>query len=169
MLNFLSVSVVLWLHKRIFLFLGHKHWFACVLSRLVAQTVKHLPTMWETWVQSLGQEDLLEKEMATHSRKTHGWRSLVGVARSQTRLSDFTFAFASVLSNSLRPHELWPARLLCPWDSSGKNSGVNFHALLQGIFLTQGLKLGLFHLLHQQADSLLLAPPGKSKHWITKC
>ena len=29
--------------------------------------VKHLSTMWETWVQSLGQEDLLEKEMATHS------------------------------------------------------------------------------------------------------
>ena len=37
------------------------------LTSLVAQTVKHLPTMWETWVQSLGQEDLLEKEMATHS------------------------------------------------------------------------------------------------------
>ena len=34
---------------------------------LVAQTVKHLPTMRETQVQSLGQEDLLEKEMATHS------------------------------------------------------------------------------------------------------
>ena len=33
----------------------------------MAQTVKHLPTMWETWVQPLGQEDLLEKEMATHS------------------------------------------------------------------------------------------------------
>ena len=29
--------------------------------------VKHLPTMWETWVQSLGSEDLLEKKMATHS------------------------------------------------------------------------------------------------------
>ena len=29
--------------------------------------VKRLPTMWETWVQSLGREDLLEKEMATHS------------------------------------------------------------------------------------------------------
>ena len=29
--------------------------------------VKRLPAMWETWVQSLGQEDLLEKEMATHS------------------------------------------------------------------------------------------------------
>ena len=33
----------------------------------MAQRVKHLPTMWETWVQSLGQEDPLEKEMATHS------------------------------------------------------------------------------------------------------
>ena len=33
----------------------------------MAQTVKHLPTMWETWVQSLGREDLLEKEMVTHS------------------------------------------------------------------------------------------------------
>ena len=36
-------------------------------TSLVAQTVKHLPTMRETWVQSLGLEDLLEKEMATHS------------------------------------------------------------------------------------------------------
>ena len=37
-----------------------------VLS-LVAQMVKHLPTMWETWVRSLGWEEHLEKEMATHS------------------------------------------------------------------------------------------------------
>ena len=34
---------------------------------LVAQTVKCLPAMWETWVWSLGREDPLEKEMATHS------------------------------------------------------------------------------------------------------
>ena len=33
----------------------------------MAQTIKRLPTMQETWVQSLGREDLLEKEMATHS------------------------------------------------------------------------------------------------------
>ena len=38
-----------------------------ISGSLVAQTVKHLPTMEETQVQSLGQEDLLEKEMATHS------------------------------------------------------------------------------------------------------
>ena len=40
-----------------------EHWW----TSLVAQTVKHLPTMRETQVQSLGREDLLEKEMATHS------------------------------------------------------------------------------------------------------
>ena len=38
-----------------------------IVSSLVAQRLKHLPTMWETWVQSLGHEDPLEKEMATHS------------------------------------------------------------------------------------------------------
>ena len=38
-----------------------------VLWTTIAQTVKRLPTIWETHVQSLGQEDLLEKEMATHS------------------------------------------------------------------------------------------------------
>ena len=38
-----------------------------VRTSLVAQTVKHLSTVRETWVRSLGQEDSLEKEMATHS------------------------------------------------------------------------------------------------------
>ena len=49
-------------------------------------------------------------------------------------------------------------RLFCPWDSPGKNAAVGFHALLQGIFLTQGSNA---HLLHGQASSLQLAPPGK--------
>ena len=38
-----------------------------MVASLVAQTVKRLPAMQETWVQSLGQKDPLEKEMATHS------------------------------------------------------------------------------------------------------
>ena len=42
-------------------------------ASLVAQTVKHLPTMWETRVRFLGQEDPLEKEMATHS-STLAWK-----------------------------------------------------------------------------------------------
>ena len=40
----------------------------CHWASLVAQTVKNLPSMQETWVQSLGQEEPLEREMATHSR-----------------------------------------------------------------------------------------------------
>ena len=42
-------------------------------TSLVAQTVKHLSTMWETWVQFLGREDPLEKEMAIHS-STIAWK-----------------------------------------------------------------------------------------------
>ena len=42
-------------------------------TSLVAQRVKHLPTVRETWVRSLGQEDPLEKEMATHS-STLAWK-----------------------------------------------------------------------------------------------
>ena len=38
-----------------------------VWASLVAQRLKHLPPMWETWVRSLGREDPLEKEMTTHS------------------------------------------------------------------------------------------------------
>ena len=40
---------------------------------------------------------------------------------------------------------LQPARLLCSWDSPGKNTGVGSHALLQGISLTQGSNMGLPH------------------------
>ena len=50
-------------------------------ASLVAQTLKHLPAMQETWVRSLGQEDTLEKEMATLvllPGESHGGRSLVG-------------------------------------------------------------------------------------------
>ena len=60
----------------------------------------------------------------------------------------------SVVSDSLWPHRLQPARLLCPWNFPGKNTGVGCHFLLQGIFLTQGLNLHLLCLL--QADSLTL-------------
>ena len=44
----------------------------------------------------------------------------------------------SNMFTSLRLNGLWPVRLLCPWDSPGKNTGVGCHFLLQGIFLTQG-------------------------------
>ena len=85
-------------------------------------------------VPSLGQEDALEKGMAAHS-SIPVWRIL------------------------------WteePGRLLCPWDSPGKNTGVGCHALPQGIFPTQGSNLGLLCLLHWQAGCLSLVPLGES-------
>ena len=56
-----------------------------------------------------------------------------------------------------------PARLLCPWDSADRNTGVGSHALLQGIFPTQRSNSHLLCLLHWQAGSSPLAPPGKPK------
>ena len=65
-----------------------------IRASLVAQTFKNLPVMWKTWVQSLGQEDSLEKAMATHSRilawypvDRGPWEATVHrVAKSQTQL-----------------------------------------------------------------------------------
>ena len=51
----------------------------------------------------------------------------------------------SAVSDSLQPHALWPTRLLRSLNSPGKNTGMNCHSLFQGIFLTQGLNLGLLH------------------------
>ena len=74
----------------------------------------------------------------------------------------------SVISDSLWPHGLWHARLLCPWNSLGQNTGVGSLSLLQEIFSTQGSNPGLLHyrqilycLSHQRNPS---APPGKCKH-----
>ena len=61
---------------------------------LVAQRLKRLPAMWETWVQSLGRKDPLEKEMATHSvflpGESHGRRSLVGYSPRSYKELDTT-------------------------------------------------------------------------------
>ena len=54
----------------------------------------------------------------------------------------------------------------CPWDSPGKNTGVGCHALLQGIFLTQGSNPHLLCFLHWRVGSLPRTPPGKHKNTI---
>ena len=50
-----------------------------------------------------------------------------------------------VVSDSLQPCGPWPTRLLCPWDSPGKSTGVGCHCLLQGILPTQESNPGLLH------------------------
>ena len=63
-----------------------------------------------------------------------------------TRLSGVHACWVtSVVSDSVWPYGLQPARLLCPWNSTGKNTGVGSHSLFQGIFLTQWLNPGILH------------------------
>ena len=63
-------------------------------TALVVQGVKNLPAMWETWVQSLGCKDLLEKGMVTHSSilagESPGQRSLAGYSSWGCKESDTT-------------------------------------------------------------------------------
>ena len=61
---------------------------------------------------------------AEHSSITH----------QLTAGSGLLCSVAPVVSDSFRPHGLQPARLLCPWDSPGQNTGVGCHDLLQGTF-----------------------------------
>ena len=75
--------------------------------------------------------------------KSHGQRSLVDYSPSHSNLK--VKVLVAQLSELLGLHGLWPTRLLRPWDSAGKNIGVGSHSLLQGIFPTQGLNLGLMH------------------------
>ena len=70
------------------------------------------------------------------------------------------------MSDSLQHYGLYPAMLLCPWDSPGKNTGVGCHALLQGILPTQGSNSSLLCLLHGQVGSLPLGPPEKPKYHL---
>ena len=78
-----------------------------LFSSLVAQRLKRLPLTQETWVRSLGWEDPLEKEMATHSSvlawripwtKEPGGLQSMGL-QSQTRLSDLRHKISSSVYN----------------------------------------------------------------------
>ena len=68
----------------------------------------------------------------------------------------------SVVSNSLQSHAPQPTRIICPWNSQGKNTGVGCHSLLQGISHTLGSNPGLpycsqilYHLSHQGNPALI--------------
>ena len=63
---------------------------------------------------------------------------LLWLAYFKNKKVQLVVLLCSIVSNSLQPHGLWPARLLCPWDFPSKNTGVGCHFLLQGIFLTEG-------------------------------
>ena len=68
----------------------------------------------------------------------------------------------SAVSDSLQCHGLSPTRLLHLWNFPDKNTGVGFHLLLQGMFLTKRSNPLLLDLLHWQADSLSLCHLGST-------
>ena len=70
---------------------------------------------------------------------------------------------SSGVSDSFQPHRLWPTKLLCPWNSPGKNTGKGNHSLLQGIFPIQGSNPCLLHC--RQLLYYLDLQPGDPKKW----
>ena len=96
---------------------GHSLYFKEEAS-LVAQRLKRLPAMWETWVRSLSREDPLEKEMATHS-SILAWRipwmeELGGLQSMGGKESDMT--------ERLHFHLVYDYHQGLPWWRSGKES-----------------------------------------------
>ena len=85
-------------------------------------------------------------------KSTWFWRPgglIIGTLQKQGKWSEVKWRESClVMSNSLWPHGLQPARLLCPWDSPVKNPGMGYHSLLQEIFPTQGSNPGLPHCRH---------------------
>ena len=76
----------------------------------------------------------------------------------------FLSSSCSAVSHSATPG-LYPTKLLCPWDSPGKNTGVGYHFLLQRIFLIQG---SIPLLLHWQVDSLPLSHLGSPQRFLVE-
>ena len=77
------------------------------------------------------------------NRCTTEWMFLIPLNLKMVKMINFMYIFVvlfshSVVYDSLWSHGLQPARLLCPWEFPGKNTGVGCHFLLQGIFPTQG-------------------------------
>ena len=65
---------------------------------------------------------------------------------------------------TLRTYGLLPARFFCPWDFPGQNTGVGYHFLLQGIFLSQGSNLCLLCLAGRFSTTSTQGLPNTSKH-----
>ena len=114
----------------------------------MAQTVKNLPAVWETWVQSLGWEDLPEKAMGTHA-------SILAWRIPQTEEPGGLQSLPSCFSRIQLFVTPW-TRLLCPWDSRGKDYWTGLPLPPLG-----GLSKAGIEPRSLQADSLPFEPSGK--------
>ena len=127
-------------------------------------TLDQIAWVWMSHL-SLNSWMIFGKSLHLHEPSFFTWKVRIRTgAPLKGRMKSVCVPSHSVISNSLRRCVLWPARLLCPWGFPGKNTGVDCHVLLQGIFLTQGSDLRLLCLLPLQVGSLPLIPPG-SPRW----
>ena len=119
-------------------------------ASLVVPRLKRLPAMWETWVRSLGREDPLETEMATHSSilvwkipwtEEPGGLQSIGSQRVGHGCSDLAQHCTAE-----------------PWLNTSSHWKVKVKSLSR--FLTQGLNSCFLFLQHWQVDSLSLSHPG---------
>ena len=115
---------------------------------------------------------LISFSLILHSSETGRQSSLCKSLPTRLIQSDHTWFShhwlmfsCSVVSDTLLPFRLFPARFLHPWDFPGKNTGVGCHFLLQEIFPTQESNPGLC-LLCWQMYSLLLSHLGSPYHWV---
>ena len=102
-------------------------------ASLVAQLVKNLPAMWKTWVRSLGWEDPLEKEKATHS-SILAWRIpwVHGVAKGQTWLSNFHFHIVTY-----EPFYPWVGKI--PWRRESLPTPVFWPGEFHELYIAHGV------------------------------
>ena len=97
--------------------------------------------MWQLgWEGRLGENEYMYMYGWIPSLFTRNYHNIVNQLLGACVLSH------SIMSDSCNLMDLMElSRLLCPWDSPGRNTGVGCHFLLQGIFLTQELNSGLLH------------------------
>ena len=109
------------------------------------------------------------------------WTILEAASLAPSWISGIIYIIACVrvcsVTSVMWPCGPQPTRLLCPWDASGKNTGMGWHALLQGIFPTQGSNPGfphcrkILHCLSHQASPRILEwvdyPFSRGPSWPT--
>ena len=127
------------------------------MASLVAQMVKNLPAMWETWVRSLGREDPLERGMATHS-SILAWRipwteepgGLQSMGLKELDTAEWwltlsqTFTFQPSLSGVFS--QVWLFRRALSWDSYIQSSLLPFPTLALFIFFLYFFCCTYYHL-----------------------
>ena len=174
----------------LFLF-SHKRFFTSWATResLLAQMVKNSPSMQETWVWSLGQEDTLEKEMATHSsilawripwREKPGGYQLWGCRESDmtVQLSLSLFIKDAPFVSARLPHTYWQRHLRSThFISSGLYKWQCFQScdclgslplVISEVIRPSPIKLDLFSLrLSALKQFLFLFARGNSRNWRT--